>query len=478
MSKTTERYFSILKDYFSDLQKWASKKRYSELEFYLAINDLYSPTMMKTTMESLFQELSKLEWNTQASNIARLGGLKTAYLGNIYSIRRSSLETFDYLKRVGLYSDTIIVNDPILSELLTLEKRQTGEIASFLPVAYWARHLLAIEDLFSSDLNTPICTLAPSHVFSLEREGILESTDCFLDETVARLFASDIFQYEFRSKQELMDFLSHLKNFDEFITLAKKRELLVNPEGEPVDEKFLQELRENWEHKYNRALSFPDSLYMLLRGRQTMLTYDLVVNGKIASNFITDFKGIFSHFLWQAKNDNKLVFDHLEKKPLSKDMLILNALQLEELKWLGNIPLGKLKKMRERGELQEMRDVLRQNVKDIHDVNDEEFVEVGRQVKYNLEEAFKRHDSNVKELNEKFKRRYAISGATVVVSGSLGMVSALFPPLTLAISVVSSILGSESLMQMVKNFLSKREQLQALQKKPVAMLFDAHESAT
>ncbi|MDH5447608.1 MAG: hypothetical protein OEX01_01195 [Candidatus Bathyarchaeota archaeon] len=474
MSTTTERYFSILKDYFSDLEKWASKKRYTDLELSRAINTLYSPTMMKTTIESLFQELSKLRWSTQASNVAKLGGLKATYLGEVYAYKRSSLETFDYLKKMGLYSDTIIFNDPILSEALTFEKRQTGEVTSFHLVAHWAHRLLAIEDLFRSELNTPICTLAPSYVFSLEKEGILESTDCFLRETVTPLLASDIFQHEFRSLQELMEFLSHIKSFDEFISLTKKPELLVIPEGDPVDENYLQSLREYYESKYNSAFSLLDSFYLLLRGRQAMLTYDLIVNGKIAPNFITDFKGVLNYFLWQAKNDNELVFKHLEKRPLSKDMLILNALQQEELKWLGNVPLNKLKKMRERGELQEMRDFLRQNVKNIHNVSDEEFVEVGRQVKYNLEEAFKRHDSEVKGLNEKYKRRYAIGRASVVVSGSLGVISTLYPPLALAASVASTIIGSGSLMQMVKAFISKREQLEALQKKPVAMLFDAH----
>ena len=147
MSKVTERYFSILKDYFGDLLDWVSRKGYSESESIRATMELYSPTLIKTMMESLHQELLNLDWAAQENTVARLGGLKTAYLGHVYMYLRSPTVTFDFLKKTALYNDTIIINDPLLSELLTWQKRGAGDVLSFHLVAQWALSLLAIEDL-------------------------------------------------------------------------------------------------------------------------------------------------------------------------------------------------------------------------------------------------------------------------------------------------------------------------------------------
>lgn len=429
-------------------------------------------------MESLHQELVNLNWTAQENTVARLGGLKTAYMGHAYVYKRSPTMTLDFLKKTGLYSDTIIIRDPIFSELFTWKKRRAGEVQSFHLVAQWALHLLAIEELFSSELDPPICILAPNHVLSLERENGVEATDRFIHENIVPLFASYLFGDNFASDEKLMNFLSQVKSFNEFTSLVQKPEMLVNPEGELTCEKDFQSMREYYRAKYNRDFTLPDSFWLFIRGRLTMMVYDQITNGKITSNFITDFKGVWNAYLWLIKNDNELIFEHLARKPISKDMLIINALQQEELKWIGNVPLNKIRELRERGELQEIRDILGQNVKAIQNVSDEEFVEVGRQIKHNLKEIFKKHDSEVKDLNEKYRRKYKIDVGTILVSGSIGIVSALFPPLTMAAGVTSVIVGGGSVIQAIKDYISKREQLEALQKKPVAMLFDAKKIVT
>lgn len=478
MSKVSERYFSIIKDYFSDLLDWASRKGYYGPESLQATAELYSPRLMKTVMESLYHELVSLDWIAQENTIATLGGLRTAYLGHAYMYKRSSTETFDFLKKTSLYSDTTIINDPILSELLTWRKRGTGEVISFHLVAQWAIHLLSIEDLFSSELSPPICILAPCSVLSLEARNLLDVAERFIHENVVPSYASDLFGKDLASSKKLRRFLSKIKNFNEFTALMQKPEMLTTPDGELVGERDFLSVKKYYDDKYNTNISLPTSLWLLLRGRYTMAIYDLILNGKFASNFITDFKGVWDGLLWLIENNNELVFEHLERKPISKDMLIMNALQQEELKWIGNVPLNRIKELRERGELQEIRNIIGQNIKDIANASDEEFVEVGRQVKHNLEETFKRHASEVKDLDEKYRRKYKIDVASVVVSGSLGIVSALFPPFALATGVVSSIVGGESVIQTAKDYLTKREHLQALRKKPVAMLFDAHKPVT
>jgi len=315
-------------------------------------------------------------------------------------------------------------------------------------------------------------------VYSFKRRNIYDETERYLGKDFVVSYASELFGESFASSEEVLNFLSKVGDFNEFVSLVQKPEIFTDLNGEPIREHNLRYIREYYNHKYNTFLSLPDSLYLLLRGRYGMVAHDLILNGNVTSDFITDFKGMWHGLLWLLKKDNELTFSHLKMPQISKDALIMNALQEKELKWLGNVPLIKLKVLRQRGELQELRDTISENVEEMTNVSDEEFVEVGRLVKYNLEEAFKRHDSEVKDLNEKYRRRYDIDVASITVSGSLGVVSALFPPLALAAGTASSIIGSGSILKMINDYVKKREQLEALQKKPVAMLFDAHKSVT
>jgi len=296
-------------------------------------------------------------------------------------------------------------------------------------------------------------------VYSFKRRNIYDETERYLGKDFVVSYASELFGESFASSEEVLNFLSKVGDFNEFVSLVQKPEIFTDLNGEPIREHNLRYIREYYNHKYNTFLSLPDSLYLLLRGRYGMVA-------------------MWHGLLWLLKKDNELTFSHLKMPQISKDALIMNALQEKELKWLGNVPLIKLKVLRQRGELQELRDTISENVEEMTNVSDEEFVEVGRLVRYNLEEAFKRHDSEVKDLNEKYRRRYDIDVASITVSGSLGVVSALFPPLALAAGTASSIIGSGSILKMINDYVKKREQLEALQKKPVAMLFDAHKSVT
>jgi hypothetical protein len=469
LNKITEQYFSILKDYFADLQKWNSKRGYSGPESVEGIAELYNPESMKGTMETLSQELKKLDWETQSSVNEKVGGLRTAYLGQGYIHMNYPETTFNFMKKTALYMDEIIVNDPLLSELLTWQKRGTGETLSFNLVAQYALQLLSIEDLFISDTDQPICCLAPSSVVSLENRGIREKTEKFIEDCVVPSYASGLFNKNFESKEDLENYLGTFKSFGDFILNIRKSELkFTNPTGTPVKETDYLRVRQYYEEKYNIILPDSTSLFLLIRGRFSMAAYDLAVNARVASNFVTDFKGVWDSLLWLVKNDNKLINEYCKKNPISKESIIVGALQ--QFKWLGEVPLGKIKEMRERGELQEIRAILGQNISELQNVSDEEFFEVGKQVKYNLEEALKKHGTQVKDLNEKYKKRYDIDLASLIVSGSFGIVSALFPPLVLT----ATLIGGGSLLDILKTYANQSEQLQALQKKPIAMLFDAY----
>jgi hypothetical protein len=149
----------------------------------------------------------------------------------------------------------------------------------------------------------------------------------------------------------------------------------------------------------------------------------------------------------------------------------MNALRLDDFSWLGNVPIEGIVKLREDGELQNVRDTLSRGIERIETVSDEDFSEVTRQVGYNLDQEFKRHKTQLKNLDEKFRRKYNFDVASVAVGGSIAVISALFQPLAVAAGIV----GGGSLMKFISDVLAERSKKAELRRKPVALLFEAYE---
>jgi hypothetical protein len=73
MPAVSEKYFSILKDYFSDLEQWTRKKKALGPASLNEIYKLYDHSLMKTILESLTEELLNLNWDAQTKQVERSG---------------------------------------------------------------------------------------------------------------------------------------------------------------------------------------------------------------------------------------------------------------------------------------------------------------------------------------------------------------------------------------------------------------------
>ncbi|MBK5133708.1 hypothetical protein JJE00_04680 [Candidatus Bathyarchaeota archaeon] len=60
---------------------------------------------------------------------------------------------------------------------------------------------------------------------------------------------------------------------------------------------------------------------------------------------------------------------------------------------------------------------------------------------------------------------------------NLLIISTVFPPLAIAAGIVSGFAGGVSILSL-KDLIEKRETIEELQRKPVAMLFDAKQKAS
>lgn len=124
MKKIAEQYFSILDDYFKEVYEIAAKHEFVKDDYWDKMLEIYDPVTIISIMDTLYDDLSKIDWCSQEQHIKKIAGLKTSYIGSVYSYLQNISQTAQFLKKAALYADTIIVNDYMLSELFTWKKRK------------------------------------------------------------------------------------------------------------------------------------------------------------------------------------------------------------------------------------------------------------------------------------------------------------------------------------------------------------------
>jgi hypothetical protein len=468
LDKVTERYFSILKDYFGEAFKLAQKKKLESRELVRILDETYDDILIRSTLDSLNEDLSNLNWSSRETAIKRLGGLRASYIGSRFTYFPQSPVLSNFLRKTALYADTVILNDDILLKLKASQSVESIPKLHLVEIGIEAIEWLSMESLFASDSDPPICALAPSLSWDPDSNLSFSKHDAILDTVIAD-FGSDLFGKEFISSENLIRFLSEENDFNKLYSIMKKPELFVFSTGDPFPVEHVQFLQKALQFKYGLKVSPGVAYYYAIATLVTSISAELMSNGSFRPSFVTDLNGVWNNLTWLMRNDNNKIFESLKSKLFSREQLVITSLQQEDLKWLGNVPMDKIGVLRERGELGGLRELIGENVQSLENANDEDFLETGRQVRYNIEQAIKKHTIEVKDLNERYRRLYKIGAASIVVSGTIGIASAVYPPLALA----SGIIGGGSVLQTVAEYLDLRRQRKELKTKPVAMLFDA-----
>lgn len=475
MTKTVEQYFSILYGYFEEAYEIALKNRFVKEKYWNKMLELYEPSLVITLMDSLYDDLRKIDWEAQEQHIRNTGGLKVSYSGSVYGYLQDVPQTAQFLKKASLYADTIILNDNILSELWTWQKKgKTGWEISFPLVLSWAIDFLYLKGLFVSNMKIPVCSLAPPFAWSPEKEGFFKTADDIVHQNEV-LLGSRVFGRKFSSYEELTTFLKKIASPEAFFSLAKDLSLLYDPNGAGISMTDFEGHKSYFETKYGRPFDDDEIYGSLLRGVYSTAIYDLVYHGRFKSVIGTDFKGNWKSLIWLMQNSGMSLSTVVKAKVATRDSALLHALQEENVRWLGNVPLDRIEELRERGELQDLRDLLGRNVKTIEEASDEEFFEVGQQVKYNIEQAVKKHSSEVQDLNKEYRKKYKLNVPSLIVTGALAITASVAPPIAIVASVLGSTLGGTTVKEIIKDYQEKRNKIKELQKKPVAMLFDAQQ---
>lgn len=475
-----KKYFELLEDYIGGHFKFMEENNLTFYEFINKVDGEFPITLseMKRTLDPFNEELNKLWHNNQVTitkEIQKLGGLKTFNFfipdSEFKNFTLSDTPAVEFIKRIGLYSDTIFLDDPmwrVTSKIQEYEYRYR-----FLKFYYYGLNLLSLKKIIFSDTPQPICLIVPSDFIDTESRARFEDTM-----SIQRLeISSSIFGKKFSSEDEIWDFLrENIKRKEDLIKIIKNRdtkhEYFIHSIPKLVDMKTMGE--DYIRHHAGLTFSMPSGDVTADVFLRTLNGYLSFSNQVYYKSFLYDAYPIFTEReIWEESNkflisDYKNSYNYLGSK-VKKHHVGVNVLTQEDFKWLGNISIDKLIKIRKRGELIEFRNLLSKSLNEYHIADIDNIDNVKKDVKYQLEQEFSKHRIHLNEIKKRYKYTYK-DFTGILVSGTFTIVGAYNLPL----GVIGAILGGRSVKDIYGKYLHKKSEISALKRKPINILFDAH----
>jgi len=472
IEKFHEKYFEILEDYFGVHLKHMKKKG-QDLE--KAVNEsmkAYDEVTAGSVANTFMEETIKLDWQGLQAGIREQGGTKAVHATTTWGLP-------DAIKRISLYADTCIIYR-IVHHPSTVTFERWHPFARLGYLMANSLSLLQMKEIFFADVAPPIAILnIPPIATNPDKRKIWKE---LREQDGLRIF-SKLFGVKASSDEEIEKYVAEHKDMDSLFRNLKK----INPFTDSEDYDFRKQVAQMMQavryvrHGDPHALSTSkDPSFLLgairhaLFSSPAQISSQLISCGSLRGQPIIYNREDWCILCWKFSEDSRLLSKKAGFTMTPKDFLLVNALNLDNFKWLGNVPIDGIVRMREEGELQEMRDLLGKGIEEIENVSDEEFMEVSKQVSHNLHQTFKQHKSKVKGLDEKFRRKYLLDVATLTVGGSIGVVSSVFPPL----AILAGIIGVGSIKDLLSSVSAKRSKMEELRRKPVGLLFEAYQDKT
>lgn len=468
-----QKYLEILKDYFGNAYAIAKRCDFNREKYEPLVRRVYTKELRYSILETLVYELTKLDWKKQESEAKEAGGLKVHYVGAEYSYRKPFGHTSEFIRKTGLYADKVVVEDQLLNRLLAWDRLRANTNVAFNFVLDHAIDFLTLEPLFISESDEGLCQFAPASQWCLENNGLQDKVMELMFDS-GTLYASQLFGKHFSSMDEVRLFISKIDSHEEFFKLMVNKEGFVTQDGDEINSQWMTEFVQPFE----TAIT-PDLLYeTLITGIHGGRINDLVYDGLLGTIPVTDLRASWNSMNWLIKNDNDRLSKQASTMAISKEAMVISTLQQDKLRWLGNVPINKLCQLRERGELADLRRLISAEIVSIEQASDEEFFEVAKQVNYNINNALKKHTAQISDLREIYRDKYGLDIKYYIVSGAIAITSAVFQPIASATGIIATLSGIvPPTFKTLTDYFEERSRLKELQKKPVALLFEARNRA-
>jgi len=457
-----EKYFELLDDYLGAIYRASHSRKPHEAGVHYSNLNLSGKIIhdilpdFKEALMSFWKRNKRKLWDS----ISKMPGLKARYHGDI-----SPSQSFDLVSKTGLYIDTTLIPDP-LTKLLTIPFEMIKDRYLVYYVVKHSFNILNAKDFFFSDTEAPISVIHPLDIYfdQTRRENCLKEAIPDM-----KAYFEELLETKLETEKQLDSVLEQSTN----VLASKIRHPQILPPRFRNANDISKQLEKGKEEIVNTGmlpfegisagLSLKSYVYGSLIGLSDCFLDCISLDAKPLFNVPDS----WFMFTWKLKKDGSQIGQRIG---LDASTAVINALQLDNFRWLGKVPPDKLVQMRNNHELQDLRELFTREVSEIYECNRGELEIVARRVQYNLTKAFEEHKKKIRDVVSEYRKRYRID-IPLVITGTIALVTGLFwPPAALA-----SIVGGGSLLDLKRMHDKHKKQILKTTNKPVGILFEAYQ---
>ncbi|MEX0300546.1 MAG: hypothetical protein AB3N28_15840, partial [Kordiimonas sp.] len=391
------------------------------------------------------------------------GNIKGVFGGDLFPANDENIAS-----KCGIFADTIILPDPFLRSKHIFENYSKKDQAYYL--VKHAMNILQYKDLACAELETPIVVILPDKA-ALEKE----ERDFFnsLGKEDSLVHAGKLFNRTFKSFEELIAFAQELDTVERAVAeIGDEKRVLFDTEWTGDVTAQLNQALENKHYQF-----FKDSPGVLLAsqalGRMSVSNELLVKSRRLNASPIMDAPTSWQYLVWKMEYDSERAEDKLNSENLHI-LKGLNDLASDSAQWLGNIPPESLIALRKEGAMEEIREILGVEIKELIEAEPSKFHSSRDQILKNIDRALNQHQKSIETLRAK---KWKFAGTDIgswLVVGSLEVTAAVtgVPVWGMATIVADQLLDVPKLKDIPQSIRDLADENNKLGKSPVGMLFD------
>lgn len=351
-----------------------------------------------------------------------LGGMRLV-LGGSSRFLRSQLNS---VSTAALYSDTVLIPDPVMPWLET--NRSEERFRHVLPLQM-VHALLHLKPLVDADLPYPPLVVFPSW------ERLLEINDTQTQDGISQLI-TDVLAASLG--ESLSDFREAIDFADRdparFCEMVDRHHLFVAPGGS-CDEPLGKALGryEEWLATW-RSRDWLNGYYQLATHRRVLTgikeritpLYHLLENTQEFQGHPLMCLEQHAHYFRLVSQASSALLGRLGVLN-PKTTAMVNALGSRRLRWLGGIPIDTLVRLRLDNENAAFRNRLAAAVGRLHDSALADVNRVAAEVCHSIEEAIVEHEKEMRTLQKKYNRVHGQTAVLALAAAGAALIPALAP---------------------------------------------------
>jgi hypothetical protein len=285
-----------------------------------------------------------------------------------------------------------------------------------------------------------------------------------------------LFDRQFGDIQELSNFLAQMHGVEDVVQkIVRHDRLLFDTEwsgsAEANIRRYVAETVSSFESPL-KSLPAGSIVGMAISGRMMQAADALLGSSDNGGSPLIDAPTSWQYLLW------KYEYDGMPETSVhsTADMLVANAIAVNgtsELGLLSNVPTDALIDLRREGALNELRTILKQGIQDINEATTSSLEEVSKVVSSNLNNAFEKHERNLRDLSSSRRKFFGRDVSTWLATGTISIAAAKTGNVTLALltSLLGFTIGAPSLKDVSEKWKEMKTKGKNLKHSPAGILF-------